>query len=217
MSDQVTLRDGTRAWVWPLLPSDRAALAHEFEGLSPESRQQRFLTPLPHLSETMLTQLVDEVDGVDHVALVLLVETEDTLLPVGVARCVRYPNQPDAADVAVTVKDAWQGRGVGTALLEALMRHRPPGITRVITSVTTDNRASLAMLRHLGHAHLSDAGPGILDAVVDLAPEDAQTSSPASSSPVSLDEETRAALRDPERQAFRTRDRLCPWLWPDGS
>ena len=100
-------------WVWPLLPTDREALVREFETLSPESRRRRFLGPVVHLSEAMLKHLVDEVDGVDHVALILMVEVGDDLEPAGIARCVRYADQPEAADVAVTVKDDWQGHGDG--------------------------------------------------------------------------------------------------------
>jgi RimJ/RimL family protein N-acetyltransferase len=70
---EVRLRDGSRAIVWSLLPGDREALREAYEHLSPESRFHRFLAPVPHLTEDMLVHLVDEVDGVDHVARVLFV------------------------------------------------------------------------------------------------------------------------------------------------
>ena len=76
----------------------------------------------------MLDHLVDDVDGVDHIALVLCAETSpDVYDPVALARMVRYADVTDAADLAVTVKDEWQGRGVATVLLEVLMRRRPAG------------------------------------------------------------------------------------------
>ena len=155
----VHLRDGTTAYVVPLLPANREALHEEFERLSAETRFDRFLTQVPELSETMLDQLVDDVDGVDHVALVLLVLTDDgTELPLGLARIIRYPDDPTAADVAVTVVDAWHGRGVATALLGVLLQHRPPGVERLVTVVSADNEASLAMLRRLGEAEIGPAG-----------------------------------------------------------
>ena len=126
MIEQVTLRDGTDAFVVPLERTDRAALVAEFETLSPESQRRRFLAPVRHLSDAMLDHLVDDVDGVDHIALVLCVETSpDVYDPVALARMVRYADVTDAADLAVTVKDEWQGRGVATVLLEVLMRRRP--------------------------------------------------------------------------------------------
>lgn len=211
MAEEIRLRDGTRGWVSPLLPTDREALVREFESLSPESRRRRFLMPVMHLSDGMLKHLVDEVDGVDHVALVLMAEVGDDVVPTGIARCVRYPHQPDAADIAVTVKDDWQGRGVASALLEVLMRRRPEGVTHLLTEVAADNPASLAMLRHLGPTRTYDTGMGILDVEVDLVPGlrplvDAE--------PEDHDGRLHEVLADPGRARLRGRDLVCPWLRP---
>ena len=90
MIEQVRLPDGTEAFVLPLQHTDKATLAAEFERLEPESRRRRFLAPVMHLSEGMLEHLVDDVDGIDHVALVLCVETSpDVYDPVALARMVR--------------------------------------------------------------------------------------------------------------------------------
>lgn len=165
----VHLRDGTEAVVVPLLPANREALQHEYEHLSPETRFGRFLSAVPELSDGMLDRLVGDVDGVDHVALVLLILTEDgTELPLGLARIVRYPDDPTAADVAVTVVDEWQGRGVATALLEVLMRQRPPGVERIVTVIEASNTASLAMLRRLGEVEVSQPESGTRRVVVEL-------------------------------------------------
>ena len=67
--------------VLPLQRTDRATLAAEFETLTPESRRRRFLAPVMHLSDAMLEHLVDDVDGIDHVALVLCAELEWPTLP----------------------------------------------------------------------------------------------------------------------------------------
>lgn len=211
MVDQVVLRDGTPAWVWPLLPTDREALVEEFEHLSPESRRRRFLRPVMHLSDAMLQHLVDEVDGLDHVALVLMAEVGDDLVPAGIARCVRYPQQREAADVAVTVKDDWHGRGVATALLDVLMRSRPYGVTHLLTEVAADNPASLAMLRRLGPTKVMDTGMGILDVEVDLESSGRflVTEEPP--------ERLHRVLENPDRRTLRARDRVCPWLRPNGT
>lgn len=165
---QVTLRDGTAAWVRPLTPDDRDSLAAEYEALSPDSRRLRFLASVPHLTDAMLTRLVDAVDGVEHVALVLYGDTPTGPEPAAIGRIVRYEELPDAADVAVTVKDAWQGRGVASALLPLLIERRPPGVTYLLTEVAADNPASLAMLRRIGTVQAHPSGPGVLDVEVDL-------------------------------------------------
>lgn len=207
MAEQVTLRDGTPGWVWPLLPTDRATLIREFEALSPESRRRRFLQPVLHLSDAMLTHLVDEVDGIDHVALVMMAEVGDDLVPAGVARCVRYPQEPAAADVAVTVKDDWQGRGVASALLEVLMRERPVGVSHLLTAVAADNPASLAMLRRLGPVRTYDTTMGAFDVEVDLVPIGVPLTP--------LDAATHEVVHHAERRRFRSRDMVCPWLRPE--
>ena len=218
MIEQVTLRDGTDAFVVPLERTDRAALVAEFETLSPESQRRRFLAPVRHLSDAMLDHLVDDVDGVDHIALVLCAETSpDVYDPVALARMVRYADVTDAADLAVTVKDEWQGRGVATVLLEVLMRRRPEGVDRIVTEVLQDNPASLAMLRRLGAVSLEDEGNGVYGVVVELAP----VATPvvprvATPSPVPAgrgDGRPTPLLHDPRhRHELRTRDQLCPWF-----
>jgi RimJ/RimL family protein N-acetyltransferase len=165
----VRLRDGTEAFVVPLLRANREALRQEYEHLSAETRFDRFLAAVPELTETMLDHLVDEVDGTDHVALVLLVLTPDgTELPLGLARIIRYPDDPTAADVAVTVVDDWHGRGVATALLQVLMRHRPQGVERIKTVVSAGNCASIAMLRRLGETEVGEPESGVQRVVVEL-------------------------------------------------
>jgi len=169
VATEVRLRDGRRALTWSVLPEDREAIRQGYERLSERSRYLRFLSAVPHLTEQLLDHLVDEVDGVDHVALVLFVIDDDNEgVPAGIARVIRYPGRPDVADVAVTVADEWQGQGVATALLAQLMRERPVGVTRLETTVAADNDASLAMLRRLGDLTVTEAGGGRLDVRVDL-------------------------------------------------
>lgn len=169
MDQHVRLRDGTNAVIRPYLPIPRAAIEQAYSELSPESRYHRFLTAAPRLTDTMFHHLVDDIDGVNHVALVLVLQPDegpDSII--GVARIVRYQDDPTSADVAVTVREEWHGRGAATALLEALMRQRPEGVTRIVTTVAVDNAASLAMLRRLGDSQVTAAGHDTAEVVVDL-------------------------------------------------
>ncbi len=151
------LRDGTLAMSWTLLPEDRAELARRYDLLGPESKFHRFLTGVPHLSEAMLDHLVGEVDGVDHLALVLFViDGDDAGEPAGVGHLIRYPGDPTTADAAVTVAEDMRGRGVASALLARLVAERPPGIDRILTTIAADNRAALALLQRLGPTTVTD-------------------------------------------------------------
>src|SRR5450755_4885181 len=80
------LRDGTPALIWPLLPTDAGTLREGFRRLSPDSRQRRFLAVLGEIDDPMIRLLVDSVDGVHHIAQVLIaLPPEGEEGPVGVA------------------------------------------------------------------------------------------------------------------------------------
>ena len=80
------------------------------------------------------------IDG-DHHVLVAFVKGE----PIGLARLVR---DGSAAEVAVEVADEWQGRRVGTLLMERLTADaRAAGIESLHAVVGADNSASRALMQ----------------------------------------------------------------------
>ena len=163
------LRDGTPAMIWPLLRTDAEMLREGFRRLSPDSRQRRFLMALGELDDPMIRLLVDSVDGVHHIALLLIaLPPEGEEGPVGVAHLVQGPADPASADIAVTVLDDWQGRGVGTALVSALMQRRPAEVTGLRTLVAAGNPASLALLAGAGRVSSGLPEQGVLDVTVEL-------------------------------------------------
>jgi GNAT superfamily N-acetyltransferase len=115
-SAAIQLRDGSRVRIRQGRRTDRDLLVRVFEHLSTESRYRRFLTPMHELDDVALRYLT-AIDHHDHEALIALDEAGSEA--VGVARYVRYPERPGVAEVAVTVVDDWQGRGLGTLLLAA--------------------------------------------------------------------------------------------------
>jgi len=166
---ELPLRDGTPALIWPLLPTDARLLREMFRRLSPKSRQRRFLSVLSELDDAMIRLLVGGVDGVHHVALLLIVLPPDgEERPVGVGRLIQDPADPATADIAFTVADDWQGRGVGTTLAQALMERRPAAVRRLRTEVDAENRASLALLARAGRMSSSVAYRGVVDVTVEL-------------------------------------------------
>src|SRR4051795_4010973 len=105
----LTLPDGTRVHVRPIVPEDKPLLVDGLRRLSPEAAFRRFMSPKVSFSEAELRYLT-EVDQVDHIALVALA-AEDPARLIAVARCVRVA--PDTADVAGVGGDPWQGPGGG--------------------------------------------------------------------------------------------------------
>jgi|SRR5215217_5432401 len=163
------LRDGTEVEVRPVEPADKQALLAAFERLGPKSRYQRFLAPMPRLTDATLRYLT-EVDHHDHEALVAV--EPSTRAGLGIARFVRLADRPDVAEAAVTVVDDQQGRGLGTLLLHRLAdRAREEGVERFWALLLSDNREMLDLLERLGPVHVVGRGAGTLEVEVELPEE----------------------------------------------
>jgi RimJ/RimL family protein N-acetyltransferase len=151
----------------PIRPDDKDALARGLQSLSEQSVYLRFLAPKPSFSASELRYLT-EVDGHDHVALVI----DDPDNPgelVAVGRWVRLAEDPEAAEIAITVGDQWQRRGIGSLLAEALAgeaaRH---GIRRFTATVASRNTAALRLLaKAAGELRLRHMG-AVENAVLEL-------------------------------------------------
>lgn len=140
------LRDGTRLLVRHIRPTDKRLLNAGFEHLSDETRRRRFLAPKTRLTSSDLRYLT-EVDGRDHVALIAL-RLDDWKRPVAVARYVRLREDPSTAEVAITVDDEYQGRGIGRRLgLLLADEARANGITRFSAEILGENVAALRLMR----------------------------------------------------------------------
>jgi GNAT superfamily N-acetyltransferase len=157
----VELRDGSQVRLRQIRSSDRELLLRGFEHLSPKSRYRRFLTPMPELSEETVRYLVN-VDHHDHEAIVAVDAKSGE--GVGVARYVRSTDRPEAAEVAVTVIDAWQGRGLGTVLLEVLSaRAREEGIRSFTALMLAENEEMMDLLGRLGAVRIIDQERGTVE------------------------------------------------------
>jgi GNAT superfamily N-acetyltransferase len=142
----VTLRGGLRVRLRPVVPEDKERLVQGLERLSPESRYRRFMTAVARIPPRQLAYFT-ELDYVDHHAIGALALDEPGEPGIAVARYVRLVEQPDVAEVAVTVIDEYHACGVGTLLLQALsavaLEH---GITTFRAEIMGDNRAARSLL-----------------------------------------------------------------------
>lgn len=144
----VVLRDGSTVVIRQVQAADAPLVADGFARLSADSRSTRCLGAKKELSPAELRYLTD-VDHHDHEALGALEHPGGR--GVGIARYIRYSSDPRAAEIAVTVVDDWQGRGLGTELVRQLSgRAWREGIRRFTAVATTDNWAAVRLLRAMG-------------------------------------------------------------------
>ena len=145
---RAALDDGTPLLFRLIQPSDKGLLLEAFQRLSDQSRYLRFFRHLSHLSEQQLRYLT-EVDHHNHSAWIAITETVPAR-GVGVARWIRLPEDETTAEVAVTVVDEFQRRGVGRTLLYlAATTAFDKGVRYFHAWVLAENRATLQMLESL--------------------------------------------------------------------
>lgn len=162
-----SLGDGAEVLIRMLRPGDRELLARGFEKLSRRSRYQRFFSLKPSLSVGELDYLVS-VDGRDHVAMGA-VECDRPEEGVGVARFVRHEADSSSAEVAVTVVDAYQGRGVGRLLLEYLTRAAlERGVERFSAECLATNEPMRRLFEELGPTRVVERADSVISLDIEL-------------------------------------------------
>lgn len=125
----------------PILKTDREFFERGIEELSLESRFARFGQGVSGLSAQELDYLSD-VDQRSHVAWGALVGDEAA----GVGRYIMM-DDPTKAEIALTVLDSMQRRGVGRALFEALIAvGRHDGIHEFAFEARSDNEAVISLM-----------------------------------------------------------------------
>jgi GNAT superfamily N-acetyltransferase len=143
-----TLRDGTRIEVRALTPADREQLADAVGRMSDESIHRRFFAPKRHFSEREIDFFL-HIDFVNHVALVAVASIGNEQQIIGGGRYIMV--QPGIAEVAFSVDDAHQGRGIGGVLMKHLSAiARGSGLRQLVAEVLSGNAAMLSVFRKAG-------------------------------------------------------------------
>jgi acetyltransferase len=156
LEGEIALAGDVRLPVRPIRPEDAPLLTRFFDGLSERSRYQRFMQYLRQLTPRMLARFT-QLDYDRELALAAL--WQDEFLAVG-----RYAPNADGetAEFALTVADAWQGKGLGHALLERLCdAARAAGYRALHGYILEANRDMLELAAHLGFTEHSRDGSAV--------------------------------------------------------
>jgi GNAT superfamily N-acetyltransferase len=140
----VVLANGALVRLRPIVPADAPRLLALCQRLSPHTVYERFFSPRRLRPED--AQALASVDGHRRMALVAEIDGGAEPEVIGVARYAPS-GEGDIADIALVVEDRWQRLGLGSILIEQLLRAgERRGITRFSADVLTENARALRLL-----------------------------------------------------------------------
>lgn len=151
------LRDGSRVTIRAIRPGDEDAQAAFLRGLSAQSKHLLFLGGVAQLRDDELKRLC-EPDQVHDMAFVAVADLDDQHThpddehaQVGISRYASAQRPCDEAEISVAVADAWQHKGLATALLRRLITHaREHGVKRLYSVDMATNHRMRRLARHVG-------------------------------------------------------------------
>ena len=143
--EDAALKDGTKVHLRPIRDTDEAGLLALYDRLSPESLYFRFFA-VPDKDLGKIAYLT-HVDYERRYAVVA--ETAGAV--VGIARWESLADRPGHVEVAFTVADDFQGRGLGSILFRRLaVLARARGITVFEAEVLKNNERMLRVFEKTG-------------------------------------------------------------------
>jgi GNAT superfamily N-acetyltransferase len=141
------LKDGRTVTIRSIRPDDKGMVGAAFRSLSARSVYRRFFSAKPTLTEADL-KWVTEVDFDKTVALVVELDEGHTPTLIGGGRYVEYESKEAVrtAELAFTVRDDFQGKGIGKLLMQHLsIIGRAKGVARFEAIVLAENRGMLGV------------------------------------------------------------------------
>jgi len=159
------LSDGTEVSIRPIRPDDKVRLRAAFHALDPQSVYTRAFTAKKELSAEELGRLTD-VDPAKEVALVVTIGSgaAERIIAGG-----RFFASGDSAEIAFTVEEDYQGRGIAGRLLRELAGiARTRGISRFEAYVLPENASMLGVFERSGFAVTKKREDGVLRVTLEL-------------------------------------------------
>ncbi len=165
---RIILRDGTVATIRFTTAADRDALRSFFHELSPESHRRRFFT-LADPSERLIDSFCDSTMPERQATFVALRLVDGALRPIAVGSYLDLGN--GVAEAAFAVADQFQGKGLGTILLERLATTAAAhGFRRFEAMVLPENTAMLEVFHESGFEIRSKSERGCVTVLLSLSP-----------------------------------------------
>ena len=146
-SDHLSTRSGLQLNVRPATASDEAALATFFDQVSDEDRRFRFFSAAEHVSHDQLVPLI----SADHFKSESFLAFDAATGVLAASALLASDAALDTAEIAVSIREDYKGKGVGWAMLDLLGREaQARGIRCVMAIESRDNHAAIELEREKG-------------------------------------------------------------------
>ena len=143
------LKDGTEVTLRPIKPEDEPKELEFVRGLSTETSRFRFFQIIKDLPHEALVRFCN-IDYDREMAIIAETRVGDQTIEVGVSRLVLDPGKK-RGEFAVVVADKYQGRGLGTKLVDMLIEFaREKGIDTVYGTIMSENIKMIQLCEKLG-------------------------------------------------------------------
>jgi acyl-CoA hydrolase/L-amino acid N-acyltransferase YncA len=157
------LSDGLTVTIRPIKPTDEPLLQDLFYSHSDENIYRRYFSPVKAMPRAKAQKLAN-VDYRQNMALVVAIGEIGLERIIGVGRYVALKEKEGMVEVAYTIHDAYQGRGLGSLLQERLERYAERmGFKGVTACVFEGNRAMFKTFSKRGAYQVSSADGGVLE------------------------------------------------------
>lgn len=158
-SRTLTTRSGFRFYVRPASPEDEAALGEFFRHVSREDMRFRFLSAVRDVGHQRLAEMTD----IDHDRTEDFLAFDEDARTVIASAMLALDAARERAEVAIAVREAFKGRGIGWTLLEHVARYAEERGVKVLESVESrENHAAIELEREMGFTVESCPGDATL-------------------------------------------------------
>jgi GNAT superfamily N-acetyltransferase len=149
LEPQTTIVDGQVVTIRPIRSSDTAMEAAFIRKLSLEAKHYRFFGAVKELSAAEIQRLCT-ADGPHEMAFVATVQEEDREVEIGVCRYAP-DSKADVREMAVTIADKWQHKGLGKLLITHLVSAaRQFGVRKLYSLELADNTMMRQLAQEVG-------------------------------------------------------------------
>jgi len=150
LEDSGVAKDGTRLFFRPIKPTDEPKMRELFYSFSKETVYYRFFSYLKAMPHERLKTFVN-VDYDQEMAVVAIVRSGGEEELVGTAGYT-VDQATGMAEYAISVADGWQNRGLGSALLEYLVKvAKIKGVKGFVGYVLDSNTRAYRLLHKMGY------------------------------------------------------------------